>query len=287
MPCEAGLTPRLRVSVLRLNNRGMEARVGEAALAVWRAAIALMLILVGCTAEPALAQQAPSGAANAPTAVRHGSAKAPTKDKKGKPAQGKPVSGKIAAPNQPQPPKAAEPKPAAKPAATAPIVAPKPDNVPPTASTPPAATDSKQGDVKPGEAKPGPRFATLRADKVFLRSGPSADYPVQWVYIRKGLPVEILANFDIWRKIHDFDGTEGWVNQQMLSGRRNVLVSGAIRELHHEAQPDSPVVARLEPGVVAQLAHCNPQWCELKTGGYRGWLKREEIWGLEPGEVVE
>jgi len=122
---------------------------------------------------------------------------------------------------------------------------------------------------------------------VFLRVGPGPDYPVQWVYVRRGLPVEILAAYDVWRKIRDIDGAEGWVNQNLLSPHRFVLVIGTVRDLRQDPQPGSPVVAQLEPGVVAQLSHCDPAWCELKAGGYRGWAKREEIWGLEPGEVVE
>ena len=105
--------------------------------------------------------------------------------------------------------------------------------------------------------------------------------------MRRGLPVEILATFDIFRKIRDSDGTVGWVNQQMLTGRRSVLVSGAIRDLHHDADPGSEVVAQLEPGVIAVVSKCDPAWCEVKAGGYKGWLKRDEVWGLEPDEVIQ
>jgi SH3-like domain-containing protein len=185
---------------------------------------------------------------------------------------------------------ASDAKPAAAPAASQkpPVVA-----APGTAPAPGQADGKTPGSGKlpeagkPNDPKLGPRFASLRSDKVYLRVGPSADYPIQWVYIRKGLPVEILANFDIWRKIRDFDGTEGWVNQQLLSGHRSALVTGSVRDLRHDPKPEADIVARLEPGVVAQLAHCDPVWCELKVDGYRGWLKREEFWGLEPGEVVE
>jgi SH3-like domain-containing protein len=140
--------------------------------------------------------------------------------------------------------------------------------------------------AKPPETKVPPHFASLRAEKVNLRSGPSEDFPIQWVFRRRGLPVEILVSFDIWRKIHTFDGTEGWVNQQMLTGRRSVLITGATRDLRHDPDPASGVVAQLEPGVVAAMSHCNPTWCELKAGGYKGWLKRDELWGVEPDEIV-
>jgi SH3-like domain-containing protein len=137
------------------------------------------------------------------------------------------------------------------------------------------------------EQKPTAHFASLRSDKVNLRTGPSADFPIEWVFLRKGLPVEILAAFDTWRKIRDSDGTVGWVHQGMLSSRRSVLVTGTVRPLRQDPKPDAGVVAELEPGVVAHLTRCDPDWCEVKAHGYRGWLARDQIWGLETGEVVQ
>jgi SH3-like domain-containing protein len=159
--------------------------------------------------------------------------------------------------------------------------APAPAAAAPTPSPPPAEP------AKPTDTKQPVHFAALRAEKVNLRSGPSENFPIQWVYVRRGLPVEVVASFDIWRKIRDSDGTEGWVNQQMLSGRRSVLISGAVRDLRHDPKPDATIVAKLEAGVVASLSKCNPSWCEVKAGGYKGWLMRDEVWGLEPGEVIE
>jgi SH3-like domain-containing protein len=161
----------------------------------------------------------------------------------------------------------------------------KPVAAPAAAPPPPAPSPAEP--PKPADAKPSVHFAALRAEKVNLRSGPSENFPIQWVYVRRGLPVEVIANFDIWRKIRDSDGTEGWVNQQMLSGRRSVLISGAVRDLRHDPKSDAGIVAKLEAGVIASLSKCNPDWCEVKAGGYKGWLMRSEVWGLEPGEVIE
>ena len=159
-------------------------------------------------------------------------------------------------------------KPAQPPASVAPVSA-KPGE------TTPAEAKTDAG--KPVEAKAAPHFASLRA---------SEDFPIQWVFQRRGLPVEIMATFDIWRKIRAFDGTEGWVNQQMLTGRRSVLITGGTRNLRRDPDPASGIVAQLEAGVVAAMSHCNPSWCELKAGGYKGWLKRDELWGVEPDEVI-
>jgi SH3-like domain-containing protein len=167
----------------------------------------------------------------------------------------------------------------------------KPAPATPQPATPqpaaPQPADPKPQDAKQDEAKPAAHFASLRAEKVYLRTGPSTDFPIQWVFVRRGLPVEILAAFDIWRKIRDSTGTEGWVHQGMLTGRRNVLIAGAIRDLRHDPDPAAPVVAQLEPGVLAAVSKCTVLWCEVRTGGYRGWVRHDEIWGLEPNEVIQ
>lgn len=131
-----------------------------------------------------------------------------------------------------------------------------------------------------------PRFESLRADMVNLRAGPGERYPVEWVYQRKGLPVEVTASFDVWRRIKDSDGTEGWVHERMLTGRRSVIVTGALRTLHSDANGASAAVARLEPGVVARLLACKGDWCRLEAQGIKGWLPRGEIWGVFPDETA-
>jgi len=131
-----------------------------------------------------------------------------------------------------------------------------------------------------------PHFASLRADEVNLRAGPGERYPVRWVYQRKGLPVEVTAEFDVWRKIRDSEGTEGWVHQRMLAAQRSVVVKDAVRALRGEPDAAAPIVARAEAGVVARLVQCRAQWCEVETQGLKGWLQRSEVWGVFPDEAV-
>jgi len=133
---------------------------------------------------------------------------------------------------------------------------------------------------------PVPRFVALRSAEVNLRTGPGERYPIEWVYRRKDLPVEIVAEFDNWRKIRDADGTEGWVHERMVTGRRSVLVRGAVRALREAPRSNAEMVARAEPGVVAKLLECNPGWCRIEANGIAGWLPRDEIWGVYPGETV-
>lgn len=133
---------------------------------------------------------------------------------------------------------------------------------------------------------PIPRFVTLRAEEVNVRTGPGTRYPVEWVFVRKDVPVEITAEFDTWRRIRDWEGAEGWVHQSMLSGRRAVVVTGEIRSLKRTPEPGTPAVARLEPGVVGTLQRCRGDWCEIEVEGYEGWLARTEFWGVYPDEPV-
>jgi SH3-like domain-containing protein len=136
------------------------------------------------------------------------------------------------------------------------------------------------------KALPVPRFVSLRADEVNLRTGPGERYPIDWVLTRKGLPVEIVEEFEAWRKIRDAQGTEGWVHQRMVTGTRNVIVTGELRTLRADADAAAPAVARAEPGVIAHLLDCRDAWCRVELQGVKGWLKRSEVWGVYPTEAV-
>ena len=133
---------------------------------------------------------------------------------------------------------------------------------------------------------PVPRFVSLASDRVHVRFGPGKQSPINWVFARKDLPVEIIAEFDTWRKIRDADGEEGWIHSSLLSSRRTIMVIGEVRELRRTPRPDSRVVLRAEPGVIGRLFDCEENWCRVEIEGRRGWLQRVEFWGTRPGEIV-
>lgn len=148
------------------------------------------------------------------------------------------------------------------------------------------------GTALPGRAAddtslPLPRFVTLRSEEANARTGPGTQYPIEWRFTRRGMPVEVVAQFSQWRKIRDWQGAEGWVHQSLLSGRRAVVVTGIARVLRRRAVEDSDPVAQVEPGVIGRLLECEPGWCRVELQSYRGWLKRTEFWGVYPGEKVE
>lgn len=138
-----------------------------------------------------------------------------------------------------------------------------------------------------GEPLPVPRFVSLRRDEVNVRAGPGMNYPIEWKYMRQNMPVEVLQDFQYWRKIRDVEGTEGWVHHSMLSGKRYALVTGDMRPLRRRPEPESGIVAQVEPGVIAQILECQGQWCRLDAAGIKGWLARAEFWGVYPNEAVK
>lgn len=134
---------------------------------------------------------------------------------------------------------------------------------------------------------PVPRFVSLRADKVYVRTGPARRYPIKWVFERKGLPVEIVQEFDTWRKIRDIEGDEGWIHQSLLSGQRYAIVlPETLVSMHESPKSGSSVLARLEPGVVVSLERCKIAWCRVYVAGYRGWIRRSSLWGVYEDEKI-
>ncbi|MGH7093724.1 MAG: SH3 domain-containing protein [Stellaceae bacterium] len=134
---------------------------------------------------------------------------------------------------------------------------------------------------------PLPRFESLRADKVYLRTGPGGRYPIEWVYVRRGLPVEILLADEHWRKIRDWQGSTGWVHEKMVWPHREVIVTGGIRLLHRNPGFDAPVIARVEPGVIGRLEGCAGAWCRIEAGDYTGWVRRGDVWGVFANEAAK
>ncbi len=140
-----------------------------------------------------------------------------------------------------------------------------------------------------GTGLPLPRFVSLRANEVNLRTGPGVQYPVDWVYLRRKLPVEIIAEYGTWRKVRDWQGTQGWVHQSMLAGLRTFIVTGSTRTIRRKGDAKSPAVATLEAGVIGNLVSCpDPNgWCRVEVAGNKGWLRRVDFWGVLRSEVME
>ncbi|MDO9710620.1 SH3 domain-containing protein [Paracraurococcus lichenis] len=159
---------------------------------------------------------------------------------------------------------------------------------PPEPAQPAAPPQPPAPKVGSATGLPLPRYAALGSNQVNLRIGPDLRYKIEWTYQRKDLPVQIVEEHDIWRRIRDPEGTEGWVQRPLLTSRRTFLVEGAERVLRSRPAENAEAVARLKPGVIGSLRKCDAEstWCEARVGDYRGWIKRSEIWGVTPDEAV-
>lgn len=175
--------------------------------------------------------------------------------------------------------------------------APRPLPLPPI---PPAAAQPTQAAAAPPKPAydpnkgtvtglPVPRYASLRADVVNLRAGPGARYPIDWVYRRVGMPVEILREFDVWRLVETPDGEKGWMHEATLTGRRDFYVAGQPTTLRADPKADARAVAVLQPGVIGRIRSCEATapWCRAQVDGYSGWLPRSVMWGALPDETIK
>ena len=168
-------------------------------------------------------------------------------------------------------------------AATAAIVRPPEPEPPPPAAPPKPPVGTVTG-------LPLPRFAALGSNQVNMRIGPDLRYRIEWTYQRRDLPVQIIEEHQIWRKIRDPEGTEGWVQRPLLNARRTFLVPGdGERTLRRRPEAEAPPVAHLKPGVIGLIRRCEAgsAWCEVKVADHAGWLRRTEIWGVSAEEAIE
>lgn len=132
-----------------------------------------------------------------------------------------------------------------------------------------------------------PRLVSIRVDEVNVRTGPGLRYPVSWIFQRRHMPVEVVAEYENWRRIRDWEGSEGWVHSSMLAADRSVLVVSETATIRKDRADTAAAVARLAPGMVASVSACDAEWCRVTADGYRGWLRRQGIWGLYPGEIFD
>ncbi|MGA7385774.1 MAG: SH3 domain-containing protein [Methylocella sp.] len=155
-----------------------------------------------------------------------------------------------------------------------------------------AAGGTAQADhIGSASGLPVPRYVSLKSDRVNLREGPSKDHRTVWVFQRAGLPVEITAEFEIWRKVRDSEGAEGWVLHSLLSGRRTALVApwkkGIDSILYGQPSPKSAPVAKLQPNVLASVRACDGAWCRISGDGFNGFIQQSNLWGVYPNEKIE
>ena len=151
-----------------------------------------------------------------------------------------------------------------------------------------------KADALPDDGETGlalPRMVSLRSNMINARSGPGARYPISWVYRQKQAPVEIISEFELWRKIKDWKGSESWVHKSMLSEKRTVkIVSPGETNIYSSANYDSKVVAKAEEEVVGVIKKC-PEGSDFCLINFEktidGWVAKKDLFGIYPNEVID
>ncbi len=134
---------------------------------------------------------------------------------------------------------------------------------------------------------PLPRFVSMKASEGNVRRGPSQTHRIDWVFKRRGVPLEITAEYGHWRRVRDRDGAGGWMHYALLSGARTVLIEHDMTQVFARPDTRAQVTAAFELGVIARLGECSQDWCEVSAGGYKGWAHKEKLWGVAPDELRE
>lgn len=130
-----------------------------------------------------------------------------------------------------------------------------------------------------------PRFVSLGSDLVNMREGPSTEHGIKWVYHRDGLPVQVLAEYDVWRRVRDMDGEVGWIHVSLLSNQRTgVVIGNGYAGVRSSQELDASIIAQVEPGVVGHVESCGPLSCRLNFSGVEGWVDRARFWGVYADE---
>ncbi|HXU98919.1 MAG TPA: SH3 domain-containing protein [Caulobacteraceae bacterium] len=131
-----------------------------------------------------------------------------------------------------------------------------------------------------------PRWVSLKHGEVMARKGPGKDYPAQWIYKVKGLPVQVVAETEEWRRVCDPGGGAAWVNRAEIDGRRTIMsLAASPAPMRRAPAEGGAVVGLLNPRALAALGRCQGGWCKVKAGGVSGWLAADQVWGLaEPAQ---
>jgi SH3-like domain-containing protein len=130
------------------------------------------------------------------------------------------------------------------------------------------------------------RYASLRANDVNVRAGPGVRYPVKWKFVQRHTPVEVIAQYDTWRKIRDWEGGEGWVHRAMIANKRSLLLKGDGQTMRRRPSEGAPAVARLASNMIVLAKKCDLEWCLVSARGHDGWIRRKGLWGLYPKEEI-
>lgn len=157
----------------------------------------------------------------------------------------------------------------------------------PTPTTDPTPASVAVPNVGPETNLPMPRYVSLKTAEGNVRRGPSLSHRIDWVFLRRDMPLQVIAEYGHWRRVIDREGLGGWVHYALLSGTRTVIVDENLLPIRNRPDDASPEAAQLEAGVIARLGECTLDWCRISAGGYRGWALKDALWGVATDEIRE
>lgn len=156
------------------------------------------------------------------------------------------------------------------------------------------AAASEMPERRPGASTglPVPRFVSLKSGRANVRRGPGTDFPIDWVYRKNGVPLEVIAESHNWRRIRDHEGDGGWIWHTMLAGERTAIIdageaSGTPVPIRSAPRLEAPATAYAEKGLVVRVTACKAGWCRLDARGHQGWVTQQMLWGVYPGEEFD
>ncbi len=168
----------------------------------------------------------------------------------------------------------------------------QPATAAPTSAKPDSATITAGRGIGRVTGLKLPRFVSLKSDNARMRVGPSTDYPVRFVYMIAGLPLELLEEWGNWRLVRDQDGSSGWMHAALLSGHRTAVVAPWLKQganLRRTPAQNAEITALMQPGVLVKISDCSGSWCRvaLQRPRLSGYVAQTKLWGVYPRETIE
>ncbi|HRJ11958.1 MAG TPA: SH3 domain-containing protein [Alphaproteobacteria bacterium] len=143
------------------------------------------------------------------------------------------------------------------------------------------AAQAAEPDEQQTESRALPRFVTIKAKEINIRTGPGERYPIDWVMQAKGWPLQVVAEYENWRRVKDWEGNMGWVHRAMLSNARAGVVQVETTTLRRAPSAEGTPLAHVKQGTHAEIKKCDAGWCQVEFDEASGWIPAKTIWGGE------
>ena len=122
-------------------------------------------------------------------------------------------------------------------------------------------------------------FLSLKKDKVNVRYGPSFEFPVKYIYKKINLPIKQIDRKENFRRIIDLKNNSGWIHISQLK-KNNSVITTKNKILFKKPSSFAKPMAQIKKGRLLIVQKCIEKWCKIKTNDYAGWIKTNDVWGL-------